>query len=100
MVLVDYMMLDLDPTASDEEIREQYLALIKAHPPEHDPEGFQDVTQAYERIKDRHARIRHQLFGYRFSSDIEGSFAYLLRAARPKRKRAGLRALLKAAIKS
>jgi DnaJ-class molecular chaperone len=98
-VLAEYLMLDLEPTTTDEEIRERYLALVKDYPPEHAPQRFQDISRAYERIKDRHARVRHRLFGYRMANDIEASFSYLVRAAQPKRQRAGLKALLKAAKK-
>lgn len=99
-MLADYLMLGLEPTATDEKIRERYLAMVKDHPPEHDPQRFQDITRAYERIKNQHARIRNRLFGYRTTGDVEASFAYLVRAAQPKRQRAGLQALLKAAKKS
>jgi DnaJ-class molecular chaperone len=95
-LLADYLMLGLEPGATDEQIRLRYLALLKAHPPEGDPQRFQDITKAYERIKDRRSRIRHQLFGYRTTTDVEGSLAYLARAAQPVRKRADLQTLLKA----
>jgi DnaJ-class molecular chaperone len=95
-LLADYLMLGLAPGATEEQVRGRYLALLKAHPPEGDPQRFQDITNAYERIKDRRARIRHQLFGYSQTTDVEDSLAYLARAARPVRKRAGLQALLKA----
>jgi DnaJ-class molecular chaperone len=94
-LLADYLMLGLEPEASEEQIRKCYLALVKAHPPEHDPQRFQDIAKAYERIKDRHARIRHQLFGCRPAGDVEESLDYLVRAARPQRRRAGLQELLK-----
>jgi DnaJ-class molecular chaperone len=90
------MMLGLEPGATNEQIRRRYLSLVKENPPENDPQHFQDITKAYENIKDQHARIRHQLFGSRTSSDVEASLGYLVRAARPARKRAGLQALLKA----
>jgi curved DNA-binding protein CbpA len=93
-LLADYLMLGLEPGASDEQIRSRYLTLVKAHPPEHEPERFQDITTAYERLKDRHARIRHRLFGCREANDAEAALAYLIRAAQPARKPAGLQELL------
>ncbi|BBO82408.1 molecular chaperone DnaJ [Desulfosarcina ovata] len=99
-MLADYLMLGLEPGATDEAVRERYLAMIKIHPPEHDPQGFQDITLAYERLKDRHSRIRHQLFGYQAASDVEASLGYLARAAKPSRHRAGLKALLNALKKT
>lgn len=99
-LLADYLMLDLEPEATDEQIRKRYLDLVKAHPPEHEPQRFQDIAMAYERIKDRHARIRHRLFGCLTAGDAEEALAYLVRAARPARKRAGLQELLDALHKS
>jgi curved DNA-binding protein CbpA len=99
ILLVDYLMLGLEPGATDDEIRRQYLALVKTHPPEHDPQRFQDITQAYERIKDQRSRIRHRLFSARESADVEASLAYLVRAFTPKRRRAGLQELIKAVSK-
>lgn len=99
-MLVDYLMLGLEPGAADDEIRKRYLELVKVHPPEHDPQRFQDITQAYERIKDQRSRIRQRLFGARESVDVEASLAYLMRAFTPKRRRAGLQELIKAASKT
>lgn len=93
-MLVDYLMLGLEPGAADDEIRKRYLEMVKAHPPEHDPQRFQDITQAYERIKDQRSRIRQRLFGARESADVEASLAYLVRAFAPKRRRAGLQELI------
>lgn len=95
-MLVDFLMLGLEPGATDEEIRARYLELVKAHPPEHAPQRFQDITRAYERIKDRRSRIRQCLFGARDFTDVETSLAYLARAFEPQRRRAGLRELIKA----
>jgi curved DNA-binding protein CbpA len=95
-LLADYLMLGLEPGATDDQIRRRYLALIKLHPPEKDPQRFQDLNQAYERIRDQRARIHHKLFGYYRTGDVEASLDYLRRAVQPSRKRAGLQALLKA----
>lgn len=95
-MLADYLVLGLEPGATDEAVRERYLTLVRIHPPEQDPQGFQDISLAYERLKNRHSRIRHQLFGYRMAGDVEASLDYLARAVKPSRNRAGLKALLKA----
>jgi curved DNA-binding protein CbpA len=95
-VLSDYLILGLDLKATDEQIRQRYLALIKTHSPEKDPQRFQDISHAYERIQDRRSRVFTQIFGYRKTSDLESSLRQLLRAAKPERKRVGLQELLDA----
>jgi DnaJ-class molecular chaperone len=94
-MLVDFLMLGLEPGAADERIRARYLELVKSHPPESDAQAFQDIACAYDRIKDRRSRIRHQLFGCAEATDVEGALAYLARAVQPARRRAGLQDLLK-----
>jgi hypothetical protein len=37
--------------ASAEDVRRAYLRRVKAHPPERDPEGFQQAREAYELLK-------------------------------------------------
>ena len=98
-MLADYLTLGLEPGATDDDIRKRYLELVKTHPPEHDPQRFQDITQAYERIKDQRSRIHHRIFGARECVDVEASLAYLVRAFAPKRRRAGLQELIQAVRK-
>ena len=46
-----FEILGVDHTASEIEIRQRYLELIKLHPPEHDPIRFREIHQAYEFAK-------------------------------------------------
>ena len=55
-------ILELDPEASDEEIRAAYLRKIKQHPPERDPEAFERVRDAYDILRDPRRRMRNLLF--------------------------------------
>ena len=98
-MLADYRMLGLAPGATDEQIRGRYLEMVKKHSPEHDPERFQDINHAYERIRDQRARIHNDLFGYRDVADVDESLGYLVRAFKPARRRAGLQELLNAVKK-
>lgn len=95
-MLAEHLMLGLEIGATDDQIRKRYLELIKKHPPEHDPLRFQDISTAYERIKTQRARIQHKIFGSLELRDMESELTYLANAAKPKRKRIGLTALLKA----
>ena len=45
-----YAVLGLGPEASADEIKKAYFALVRAHPPERDPEGFRRIRAAYDRL--------------------------------------------------
>lgn len=62
MVTDPYAVLDLPPDADDDAIRRRYLELVRAHPPDQQPERFVQVRDAYEALKDLNARIRRRLF--------------------------------------
>ncbi len=47
-----YETLGISETAGEEEIRKAYLALLRRHPPERDPEGFKTIRKAYAAIED------------------------------------------------
>ena len=85
-----FLTLGLPLEASDEEIRKRYLELIKKHTPEKDPDQFQKITTAYEKIKSVHIRIQTRLFGVLDQGDPEKSLMALSRAKKPAQKRAGL----------
>jgi curved DNA-binding protein CbpA len=57
-----YHVLGLPAGADDAAIRRRYLELVRRHPPEQAPERFAAVRAAYERLRDRDARLRHRLF--------------------------------------
>lgn len=52
-----YATLGLTRTASAQEIKQAYFALVRAHPPERDPERFKQIRAAYERLRDPVARV-------------------------------------------
>ena len=56
-----FTVLDIDEEADDETIRRRYLALVRQHPPERDPERFRAVRAAYEAIRGRRDRLRVRL---------------------------------------
>lgn len=47
-----YETLGLVRSASAEEIKRAYFAMVKAHPPERSPEQFKRIRTAYERLRD------------------------------------------------
>jgi curved DNA-binding protein CbpA len=58
-----FAVLGLDETASDEAIREAYIAAIRISPPDRDPEGFRRIREAYEQLRDPERRLALRLFG-------------------------------------
>lgn len=95
-MLVHYLALELSPSATREEIRQRYLALVRAHPPSHDPERFQQITAAYDALKDERSRVETTIFGMARYGDFELALDALVQA-RPNRPRTpGLKTLLAA----
>ena len=47
-----YSVLDVAHTASTEEVKKAYFALVRQHPPEKDPEAFKRIRAAYEQLRD------------------------------------------------
>ena len=52
-----YEVLGLARTATAAALKQAYFALVRAHPPERDPEIFKQVRAAYERLRDPSARV-------------------------------------------
>jgi curved DNA-binding protein CbpA len=57
-----YEVLGLAPEAGESEIRQRYLELVRAFPPERAPERFAVVHEAYEALRDPARRLQAQLF--------------------------------------
>jgi curved DNA-binding protein CbpA len=57
-----YEIMGLRPDASESEIRQRFLELVRAHPPDRSPERFAQVHAAYEALCDPARRIAEQLF--------------------------------------
>lgn len=53
--------LGIDENADDETIKRRYLALVRAYPPDRDPERFQALRSAYEAISSRRERVGQKL---------------------------------------
>ncbi len=54
-----YLILGIGREADDEAVHAAYLTAIKACPPEHDPERFEALRQAYEAIRTERHRLAH-----------------------------------------
>ncbi len=94
-MLPHYLTLNLTLEATDAEIRERYLQLVRLYPPEKDPQRFRRITEAFESIKDQRARVKSRLFGITDMRDPEEAIRMLGRTLDVKRRRVGLPELLK-----
>ena len=52
MMLKHFLTLGVGYPTTDEEVRRAYLNLVKRYPPEHHPEEFARVAEAYEALRD------------------------------------------------
>jgi len=98
-MLDSYLTLGLEFGVGNEEIRKRYLELIKRSTPEKDPERFQEITRAYERIKTSRLRVQTKLYGIMDDADVDSTLMGLSRAKKPLRRRANLQELLAEARK-
>lgn len=57
-----YAVLGIDRRAGEAEIKRAYFQLVRQHPPERDPEKFQQIRAAYEQLRDPERRAQTDLF--------------------------------------
>jgi len=60
-----YTVLGVSPEAPPAEIRAAYFALVRAHPPERDAEGFKRIRAAYEQLRSPRKRAELTLLELR-----------------------------------
>jgi DnaJ-class molecular chaperone len=87
-----YEVLNLPPDADDETIRRRYLELVRQFTPEHHPETFAAIREAYEALKDLTTRLRRRLFDVGEHESVQAIIEDL--ACRSPRRRMSLEALL------
>ncbi len=93
-MLIHYLTLGIETTADDAAIRQKYLELVKAYPPETEPVQFRRISTAYDAIKDERRRIASLLFESIQERDPEAALVRLATVDGNKRKRIGLTALI------
>ena len=87
-----HVVLNLPADADDETIRRRYLELVRQFSPEHHPEKFAAIRAAYERLRDRTARVRYRLLEAGRKETIESIVEEI--ACRTSRRRVSLKTLL------
>ena len=71
MMADPHEVLGIEPQASPQAIRQRYLELVRAHPPEQHPERFAAIQQAYERLRDPARRLELRLFKPETTESLE-----------------------------
>jgi curved DNA-binding protein CbpA len=56
-----FTVLGVGENASDDQIKQRYLALVRAFPPDREPERFQAYRAAYEAVHDQRKRLEAKL---------------------------------------
>ncbi len=57
-----YDVLQVSPVAGDSKIKEAYVQMVKAFPPDRSPEKFKEIRKAYETIATPRDRVNYKLF--------------------------------------
>ena len=60
--MLAYKILDIEVCDDDQKIREAYLKKIQTYPPEKEPERYQTIYKAYEKIQTHQKRLEYFLF--------------------------------------
>ena len=56
-----FFILGVDENATDEEIKQRYLAMVRAYPPDREPARFQVYRAAYEALCNERKRLEIKL---------------------------------------
>jgi curved DNA-binding protein CbpA len=75
-----YEVMGLAAGASETEIRQRYLELVREFPPDRAPERFAEVHAAYAKLRDPTLRLHAQLFSIDPGKDTIEAIAADLRA--------------------
>jgi DnaJ-class molecular chaperone len=70
-----YETLGLGSEASEAEVRQQYLTLVRQHPPDRDPERFAAIRAAYDQLRDPVTSLEHRLFDTTSHDTLESLLA-------------------------
>lgn len=87
-----YAVLGLPGDSDDKTIRRRYLELVRQFSPEHHPEKFAAVRQAYESLRDLNTRLRYRLFEAGKNESVDALIEEL--TCRSSRRRMSLETLL------
>jgi curved DNA-binding protein CbpA len=87
VTLDPFTTLGVDEHDGDDEIKRRYLALVRAFPPDRDPERFQRYRAAFEALSDERTRLEAALL-HIHAAALSRLKQHLLAAAKPFSARA------------
>ena len=93
-MLTHYLVLGLSRSATEKEIRQRYLELVRTYPPARNPEKFRQIDLAYEALKDCRSRVDAEIFGHTAYPSCEAALDALLKCGSVERRTPGLKTLL------
>ncbi len=67
-----YAVLGIPRQAGEADIKRAYFEGVRRHPPEREPEKFQEIRDAYERLRTPEARARTNLFLLQPPAELPG----------------------------
>ncbi|KPL08141.1 hypothetical protein AMJ85_08730 [candidate division BRC1 bacterium SM23_51] len=68
-----YSILNLRKGATDEQIKQAYIELVKRYPPETHTDRFMMINRAYETLRDPEKRAKEDAFTFNY---LEGQFSF------------------------
>lgn len=80
-----FAVLGLDEAAGDDAIKQRYLALVRAFPPDRQPDRFQEIRQAYEAVRNQRLRLELKLL-HASTAALTRLKLHCLEAAGPQRR--------------
>jgi DnaJ domain len=87
-----FAVLGLDENADDDAVKRRYLALVRAYPPDREPERFQALREAYEAVRGQRERLERKLL-HTSTAALSRLKLHCLSAPNGKRRRASPAAL-------
>lgn len=86
--MTPYQILNVAPDATDAEIREAYLQLVRRYPPTQSPDRFTLIAKAHEKVNTPEKRLDYELLGDPDAKMLQGNLVdEVLELARIQRKR-------------
>lgn len=74
-----FSVLGIKADASEAEVRQRYLELVREFSPDRAPERFAEIRSAYDQIRDPVARLEAQLFQASTQDSIDALLADVAR---------------------
>jgi len=75
-----FLLLNVEESADDAQIKEAYLSAVRQYPPDHYPERYEQIRAAYEAIATERDRLKYLLFNSRTLDPLQAMALFLTKA--------------------